>query len=86
MIEITNSVDLTKDDLLECSSLIHAKILELDCSLESLKVTLNNLEKTRYKTDKTLNIAKELYETQQEECERYSKLYKKIVDLYLIER
>ena len=78
--------DLTKDDLLECSSLIHAKILELQCSLESLKVTLNKLEETHYKEDETLKNAKELYETVLEECEKYSKLYKKIVNLYLIER
>ena len=52
--------DLTKDDLLECSSLIHAKILELQCSLESLKVTLNKLEETHYKEDETLKNAKEL--------------------------
>ena len=60
--------DLTKDDLLECSSLIHLKIHELDSSLETLK------------------NAKELYETVLEECEKYSKLYKKNVNLYLIER
>ena len=41
--------DLTKDDLLECSSLIHLKIHELDSSLESLKITLQELEETRYK-------------------------------------
>lgn len=70
--------DLTKDDLLECSSLIHAKILELQCSLESLKVTLNKLEETHYKEDETLKNAKELYETVLEECEKYSKLYKKL--------
>ena len=35
--------DLTKDDLLECSSLIHAKILELQCSLESLKGRLKKV-------------------------------------------
>ena len=78
--------DLTKDDLLECSSLIHAKILELQCSLESLKVTLNKLEETHYKEDETLKNAKELYETVLEECEKYSKLYKKIVNLSLIVR
>ena len=71
--------DLTKDDLLECSSLIHAEILELQCSLQEL-------EETRYKEDKTLKNAKELYETVLEECEKYSKLYKKNVNLYLIER
>ena len=75
--------DLTKDDLLECSSLIHLKIHELD---SSLKITLQELEETRYKEDKTLKNAKELYETVLEECEKYSKLYKKNVNLYLIER
>ena len=59
--------DLTKDDLLECSSLIHLKIHELDSSLESLKITLQELEETRYKEDKTLKNAKELYETVLEE-------------------
>lgn len=68
---------LTKDDLLECSSLIYLKIHELDSSLESLKITLQELEETRYKEDKTLKNAKELYETVLEECEKYSKLYKK---------
>ena len=78
--------DLTKDDLLECSSLIHLKIHELDSSLESLKITLQELEETRYKEDETLKNTKELYETVLEECEKYSKLYKKVVNLYLIER
>lgn len=79
-------LDLTKEDLLECGSLIHNKIFELDSSLESLKITIRNLEKRCYQDDETLIIAKELYKTQSEECEKYSKLYKKIVNLHLIGR